>query len=80
MLDQRAAGVGEPDAARAAVHERGPGLALERGDLLRDCGLRVRERLGGGGERTLFRDLLQHAQAANIKHKSSLSQTPSNVI
>jgi hypothetical protein len=66
--------------ARPAVHERGSGLALQRGDLLRDCGLGIREGLGGGGERTLFGDLLEHPQAADIEHKYSLSQLPENVI
>ena len=76
----RLAGTGRTDAARPAVHKRGSGLALQGGDLLRDCRLGIREGLGGGGERPLFRDLLEHPQAANIKHKYSLSQLPENVI
>ena len=44
-------GLGQADAARAALDERRPGLALERGDLLRDGGLREGERLRRGGER-----------------------------
>ena len=74
MLDERAAGVGEPDAARAALHELGPGLAFERGDLLGDGGLGVGERVGRGGEGALCRDLSQHAHPAYVKHKQNLYQ------
>ena len=48
------------------------GLALERGDLLRDGRLRERERLGGGGERAARGDLPQDAHAADIEHQRSL--------
>ena len=66
------AGVGEPHAARAALDEDGAGLALERGDLLRDGRLRERERFGGGGERALEGDLAQDAHAADVEHQCSL--------
>ena len=65
-------GVGEADAAHAALDERRPGLALERGDLLRDGGLGEGERLGGGGERAALGDLAQDSHAANVKHQQSL--------
>ena len=68
----RLAGVGEADAARAALHERRAGLALERGDLLRDGGLRERQRLGGGGERAAHGDLAEHTHAADVEHQPNL--------
>ena len=51
VADDGIAGLGEPDPAGAALHEHGPGLALERGDLLGHGGLGEGERLGRGGER-----------------------------
>ena len=71
-LDQRAASVGEPDAASPALDELRPGLALQCGDLLRDGGLRVGQRLGGGGEGAPGRDLSQDPHAADIKHEAQL--------
>ena len=68
VLDQRAARVGQPDAARAALDEHHAGLALQGGDLLGDGRLRVVQRVGGGGERATCGDLAQHAHAANVKH------------
>ena len=62
-------------AARAALHERGAGLALERGDLLRDRGLRERQRLGRGRERTAYRDLAEHPHAADVEHQLNLYQS-----
>ena len=46
MAHQRLAGLGQANPARAARDQLGAGLALERGDLLRDRGLRVGEGLG----------------------------------
>jgi hypothetical protein len=46
VLHKRPSRVREPDAAAAAVHERGAGPLLESGDLLRNGGLRVGERVG----------------------------------
>ena len=72
MLDERAARVGQPDAACAALDEPRPGLALERGDLLGDGGLRVGQRLGGGGEGATGRDLAQDPHAADVEHEAQL--------
>ena len=72
MAHERAPRVGQADAAHAALDERRPGLALERGDLLRDGGLGERERLRGGGERAALGDLAQDSHAANVKHQQSL--------
>ena len=74
MLDERAAGVGQPHAAAAAVDERGARLLLERGDLLGDGGLGVGERVGGGGERAVLGDRLENPQLLDIEHNESLSQ------
>ena len=49
--DERARGVGQPDAAAVALEQRDPDLALERGELLRDRRRRERERLGGRRDR-----------------------------
>jgi hypothetical protein len=48
VLEQHAAGLGQPDAARGALEQLGAGLALERRDLPRDGGLGEAQRLGGG--------------------------------
>ena len=74
MADEHAARVGEADAARAALDQRRAGLALERGDLLRDGGLGEGERLGRGGERAALGDLAQDSHSANVKHQQSLYQ------
>ena len=68
VLDQRAARVGQAHAARVALDERRAGLALEGGDLLGDRGLRVGQRVGGGGERPACGDLSQHAHSADVEH------------
>ena len=80
VLDERTARVGEPDAAGVALDEPGAGLAFERGDLLRDGGLGVGERIGGGGERAAGGDLAQDAHSADIEHKRTLSVVCPNVI
>ena len=80
VADERLAGLGEPDPARVALDERAAGLALERGDLLRDGGLREGERLGGGAERAADRDFSEHAHAANVKHQNLLYHAQQKVI
>ena len=72
VLDQQLAGRGQPDAARAALDQPGPGLGLERRDLARDGGLGERERVSGGRERAVGGDLAQDAQAADVKHAASV--------
>jgi hypothetical protein len=57
MREQRAACGRETDAARQALDQRHACLRLERSDLLRDGGLRIRELLGGSGDRALLGDL-----------------------
>jgi hypothetical protein len=75
VLDQRAPGVGQAHATRAAVEQRRPRLALERGDLLRDAGLGVGEGLGGVLERAVLGDGSEDAKALDIEHKGSLSHS-----
>jgi hypothetical protein len=70
----RLARLGQPHAARAALHEHRAGLALERRDLLRDRRLRERERLGGGGERAAQRDLAEDSHTTDVKHQWDLYQ------
>ena len=72
VADERATRVGEADAAHAALDERRAGLALERGDLLRDGRLGEGQRLRGGGERAALGDLAQDSHAANVEHQQSL--------
>ena len=80
VADERAPRVGEADAAHAALDERRPGLALERGDLLRDGGLGEGQRLRGGGERAAPGDLAQDPHAAHVKHQQSLYPTRQSFI
>ena len=80
MADQRLAGLGQPDPARVALDERAAGFALERGDLLRDGGLREGEGLGGGAERAADCDLPEHPHAADVEHQQNLYHRPQKVI
>ncbi len=75
MADHRLAGLGQADAAGAALDEHGAGLALQRGDLLGDGGLGEGEGLGRGGERATGGDLAQHAHAADVEHQRILYAT-----
>jgi hypothetical protein len=59
----------------AALDEPRAGLALEGGDRWRDGRLRVRQRLGGGGEGAAGRDLAQDPHAADIEHEAQLIGT-----
>ena len=65
---QRAPGVREPHAARAALHQPGAGLALQGGHVLADGRLGEVERLGGGGERAPLGDLAKHLHATDVEH------------
>ena len=44
------------------------GLALEHGELLRDGGRGVAERVGGGGDRPAGGELAKDAEAADVEH------------
>jgi hypothetical protein len=75
VFDQQAAGVGQLDGPHGAVEERELHLVLERGDLLRDRGLRVAEFVGGARERTMRGDLRQRPQPPHVaQHQDSLSE------
>jgi hypothetical protein len=73
VLDEQAPGVRELRAAAGAGDQRSADLGLERGEVLRDRGLRERQRIGGGGQRTVVRNRAQGAQAPEVVHKLSLS-------
>ncbi len=72
VLDQRAARLGQHDAAGAALEQHGAGFALQRGDLLRDGRRGVGEDVGGLGQRSAPGYLPQHAQTANVQHDPRL--------
>ena len=72
VAHERLARLRQAHAARAALHEDRAGLALERGDLLRDGGLGEGEGLRGGGEGALDGDLSEDAHAADVEHELSL--------
>jgi hypothetical protein len=69
MLDEHLARLGQHDAAGTALQQPYAGLALERGDLLRDRRGRVGEHVGGGRQRTAAGDFAEHAQAADVQHR-----------
>ena len=63
--------LGEPDAARRALEQLGVGLALERGDLAGDGGLREVERLRGRGQRPAAHDLAEDGEARGVEDGGS---------
>ena len=69
VAEQDAARLGERHTARAALDEHDAGLTLERRDLLGDRRGRVGQRVGGGAQRPLARDLAQHAQPPHVEHR-----------
>ena len=71
---------GELETLRRAIDQLHADLLLEPRDLLRDGGLGVVERLGGGGEGASQRDLAQDAQQAEIVHNETLSRGSSTII
>ena len=73
VLDQHATGLGHAHAARAALHQLGARLALERRHVLRDGRLRKGQRLGRGREGSARADLAKDLHASHIKHQLSLS-------
>ena len=73
VAGEHGAGLGQPDAARPAVEERGAGLALERGHRLRDGGGRVGERGGRGGHRALAGDGVEDQEPARVEHAAELN-------
>jgi hypothetical protein len=63
----------QPHRAGAAFHERHARLALERRELLRDCGGREGERLRGGRDRAADGNLSQDAHAPDVEHQQILA-------
>ena len=68
---QRAAGLGEVDAAVAAVEQRGAGVGLERLDLHGDRGLGDPHRPRGVGERSALDDGDEGAQLGDVHARLS---------
>ena len=73
VLDEHAAGVGEPDTAAGSGEQRNAGVALEDRQLLGDGRGRELERVGDGGDRLAFAQLAQEAEAAKVKHRYMFS-------
>ena len=72
VVEQQRAGRRERQAAGPALEQLRAGLALQRGDLLGDGGLRQRQRLGRAREGSQPRDLAEGEHAARIDHSFSL--------
>ena len=72
LLGQRGPGRGERDPAADAPEQRDPGLTFQRGQLLRDRGRRVAERVGDRGDRPAVSEFPQQSELANVKHQFSL--------
>jgi hypothetical protein len=72
VAHQRLAGRRELDALGLALDQLHARLRLQARDLLGHGGLRVGERLGGGGERAAQRHFAQDLQQAEIVHKATL--------
>ena len=73
-VDQELPRVGEHDPLGDAPDEQHPRLGLERRDLPGDGGLRVAERVSGGGEGTLPSHLAEHSQTPRVEHYLGLYQ------
>ena len=69
--EQDPAGVGEGDAARAALHEHGARASFEGGDLLRHRRRRVAQHRSRPGEAARARDFPQHGQAMCVDQQFS---------
>ena len=80
VAHERLAGRGQAHALGEALDQLHAGLRLEPCDLLRDGGLRVGERVGGGGEGAAQRHLAQDLEQAEIIHKARLSRPEATII
>jgi hypothetical protein len=72
--EQQPPRLGEREPAAAALDQPLAELELERTDLLRDRGLRQKERSGRTGERSLVGDLTEGEEAARIEYRLILSE------
>jgi hypothetical protein len=72
VAQQHLARGGQAQPLRLAVDQARPDVALEPGDLLRDGGLGVGERGGGGGEGSAQSDLPEDPQQADVVHNAKL--------
>src|SRR5205085_5899371 len=73
VREQQLPGLREPRALAVAFDERRARFTLERGDLLADRRLCVRERVRGSRERAAPCELTEDRQACRVEHKHSLS-------
>ena len=73
MVREHERGVGEPHAPAGGLEQRRPGLALQHGELLRDGGRAVGQRLGDRADGPAAVQLVQEAEAAEVEHRSRSS-------
>src|SRR4029078_12976987 len=74
VLDQHLTGVGEADVAAGPFQHRGPGLALQHRELLREGARRVPECAGGGVHGPAPVNLAQDPEAVQIEHSVSIGE------
>jgi hypothetical protein len=77
VLAQRAPGLGQANAAGAALQQRQAGLVFERRDVAGDRRLGVAEGLGGGAERAAAGDLIEGLQMPEIHNPDGMRVTHS---
>jgi hypothetical protein len=70
---EQLAGRREPDAAADPLQQLRARFRLEPRDVMGDRRLRVVQLLGGGGHRSVPGDGIDHAQAVDVEHSSTLS-------
>ena len=68
VADQDDAGRGQGHAPAGALEQRHAGLALQGGELLRDGGRGVRERVGDRGDRSPVGQFEQQPEPAHVDH------------
>ena len=72
VREQQLADRGQREAGPPSHDQSFAELSLQRSDLLRDGGLRERERSGGMRERSPLRDLAKDDQPSRIQHRNFL--------
>jgi hypothetical protein len=68
VADEHERRVGQADPSPRALEQRHAGLSLEHGELLRHGGGRELQRVRDRGDRAALVQLVQQAQAAQVKH------------
>jgi hypothetical protein len=72
VCGEAAAGVSEPDAARASLEQRNAGFAFKGSEGLAHSWWCVAERLRGAGDGTVPFELDESGQTVRLEHKPSL--------